>query len=414
MITLLKKIFLSNWPRKLISFVLAIIIWMLVTHSMTSYKTVHKISVKLTNIPAGKTIEGIGDDNYLKQTINLTLTGNRNTLEEITESDIQVVIDAKDIIDNEKIIITPKNLVCSNPEVDVQKNISKVSYNPPLIIKFTNITTQRIPILITQPIGEPPKGYLYLDIWPYQLYVTVKGPQEVVKSLKSKGLKLTFNLNDISSSDLQSASRFSKDTDAVSFLIPDSWKKINLSSISSAPIIIDDPQAKALRIDFAKNELIPLESPIPVNIFYPTKTSSTLNPDTCMLGTNDFIQKKNGIKMIVQPLYAYGVSKLFLDIVKDMIEIVIIATTHNSKEAPLWNPEFVYPHDLEDRYVAKVMLETADVDLDNFRPQLREEYLRNRFRSYMNKFRLYSAERKKLSLDVRLDGNTIQVLPLIK
>ncbi len=406
--TLLKKIFLNNWPRKLISFVLAIIIWLLVTHSMTSNKILHKIPIKVINIPAGKTIEGMEDDNYLSQTVNLTLTGNRNILEEISEADIEIIIDGKDIKSGEKVVITPKNLVCTNPEIDLQKNISKLNYIP-FSIKFSNITTQRIPIIITQPIGEPPKGYLYLDIWPYQLYVTVKGPQEAVKTLKNKGLKLTYNLSDISQQDL--ASHSLKEGDTICFLIPDSWKKISLPSISSTPLIIDDPQAKALRIDFAKNELLPIETPIPVNIFFPPKTSTTLNPDTCILGINDFIQKKNGIKMITQPLYAYGVSKVFLDIVKNMVEIVIIATTHNSKESPLWNPEFVYPHELEDRYVAKIMLETADADLDTFRPQLREEYLRNRFRSYMNKFRLYTSEKKKLSLDVRLDGNTIQISP---
>lgn len=34
MITLLKRIFIENWQRKLISLVLAMIIWVLVHHSM--------------------------------------------------------------------------------------------------------------------------------------------------------------------------------------------------------------------------------------------------------------------------------------------------------------------------------------------------------------------------------------------
>jgi len=36
------------------------------------------------------------------------------------------------------------------------------------------------------------------DIWPYQLYITVKGAEEIIKDLKAKGSQLTFNFNDIS------------------------------------------------------------------------------------------------------------------------------------------------------------------------------------------------------------------------
>jgi len=35
MITLLKRLFLDNWPRKLMALVLALIIWMLVNYSMS-------------------------------------------------------------------------------------------------------------------------------------------------------------------------------------------------------------------------------------------------------------------------------------------------------------------------------------------------------------------------------------------
>ena len=38
-------------------------------------------------------------------------------------------------------------------------------------------------------------------------------------------------------------------------------------------------------------------SPIPVTVFFPPKYSNTLNPETYTLATNDFIVKKNGIKM---------------------------------------------------------------------------------------------------------------------
>ena len=408
--TLLKRIFIDNWPRKAVSVILAIIIWILVNHSMSATKTFHNVPVKIINIPAGKTIEGLQDNHFLSKSLTITLTGNKNILDDLAGIDLEIVLNADGKNNEWTVTLTPKNLICLNPDIDIQKSITKVVH-PSFVLKISDITTQKIPIHVTQPIGEAPKGFSFLDVRPYQLYVTVSGPYEIVKQLQNKGLKLTFNLNDISKKDLQELLSSSQERDEISFPIPNAWKKISLPKISTSPIEIDDPQAKTLKIDFAKCDLIPIDRPIPISIYYPVKTSNTINPETYSLATNDFIQKKNGIKMIAQPLYAHGVSRLFLDIVKDMIQVVIIATLQNSKETPLWNAQFIYPHELEDRFVAKSIAEASDSDFDGVHPYLREEYLRNRFRNYINKFRIYTPDNKKLSLDIRLDADTIQVTP---
>jgi hypothetical protein len=56
------------------------------------------------------------------------------------------------------------------------------------------------------------------------------------------------------------------------------------------------------------------------------------------------------------------------------------------------------------------MSESND-ELADVQPNLREEYLRNRFRSYMNRFRLYTPNHKKLSLKIELQANAISVTP---
>ncbi len=196
----------------------------------------------------------------------------------------------------------------------------------------------------------------------------------------------------------------------MSFFVPDSWKKIPLPNLAEAPIEIDDTQAQALRMDFSRQDLLPIGFSIPVTIFFPPKYSQTLNPETYSLIANDFIAKKNGIKLFNAPLYAQGVSRLFLDTVKDMIEMVIVAAPKSEREALLWNAQFMYPHDLEDRYVAKVMSESSDEVFD-VQPHLLEDYLRNRFRSYMNRFRLYTPNHNKLSLKIELQANGISVTP---
>ena len=408
--SLLIRFFIENWQRKLISLILAMIIWMMVQNSMTVTKTIENIPVRVTNLTEDKTIEGMQVNGILNKRISLNITGNKAAVDELTGKELEVVINALGKSDQWIATITKKNLISLNPELDIGKMISRVS-SQDMIIKQSKLVTEKIPVLVTAPIGEAPKGYQYLDVWPYQLFVTVNGPEEAVKALKSRGgQKLTFNLNDISRAELDTLQESDKHSDEVSFFVPNSWKKIHLPNLSDTSIEIDDPHAKALRIDFSRQDLLPIGTPLPVTVFFPPKYSQTLNPDTYSLAVNDFITKKNGIKMITAPLYAQGVSRHFLEIVKDMIQIVIVAAPKNERETLIWNAQFMYPHELEDRYVAKVMSE-ATAEVSDVQPHLREDYLRNRFRSYMTRFRLYTPNNKKLSLKIELNANSISVTP---
>lgn len=387
------------------------IIWMVVNHSITMTKTISDIPVKVKNLSSGKTIEGLQTGGYLNRKISLTLTGTRAILDDIASSDLEVVIDALDKPEEWTAFISKQNLFSSNPEIDLTKAISKVSPYE-ITIKQNRLISEKIPVRITRPIGEAPKGYQFLDIWPYQLYLTVTGPEETLKKLKSRGLKLSFNLNNISKTQLDTlqANKISGQLDEVSFFVPNSWKKILISELSDTPFEIDGPQANALRINFTRQDLLPIGSQLPITVYYPQKYSQILNPETYQLAINDFITKKNGIKMVAMPLYAQGVSRLFLDTVKDMIQLVVIAAPKSEMDKLLWNADFLYPQELENRYVARVLSESQDEVIDLL-PHLREDYLRNRFRSYMNRFRLYTPDHKKLKLDIELQANTISVVP---
>lgn len=408
--SLLIRLFIENWQRKLISLILAAIIWMVVSHSMTTTKVIPNISVRVINLPSDKTIEGMQVNGHLNKRVSLTVNGHREALEELSSKDLEVILDAKDKGPEWIATITQKNLISLNPDFDPAKMLSRVTPIE-MIVRQSKLVTEKIPVLVTHPIGEAPKGYQFLDVWPYQLSVTVQGPEEAVKRIKSRGLKLTFNLNDVSQEQLDAIqSKQGETSDEVSFFVPDSWKKISLPNLSDGPVEIDDPQAKALRIDFSRQALLPIGFSIPVTVFFPPKYSNTLNPETYSLATNDFIIKKNGIKLFNKPLYAQGVSRLFLETVKDMIQMVIIAAPKAERDTLIWNAQFMYPHELEDRYVAKVMSETSDEVFD-VQPHLLEDYLRNRFRSYMNRFRLYTPNHAKLSLKIELQANSISVTP---
>ncbi|MEI6241844.1 MAG: hypothetical protein WCP39_00370 [Chlamydiota bacterium] len=406
MITLLRKFFLENWQRKLISLILAIVTWMAINHSATITKTFSDIPIKVLNIPMGKTIEGLHSDGTLSKKISLTLSGYSNIINELSENDLMVVLDAKDKGIHWIPSITKKNLVSLNPEIDIHQGIRKIFHHE-FSIHLSNLITEKIPIMITYPIGDAPKGFQFLNVWPYVLYITVSGPESLVKQLKAKGLKLTFNLNDINENDLQLDST---NKEEAHFFVPSLWKKVIIPSLSDTPLDIDDPQAQVLHIDFVHKSALPLDAQIPVTLYFSPKYKETLNPDTYFLETSPFITKKNGIFSINSPLFVKGVSSLFLDIVKERIEIVIVVAPKTEKQFLSWSVDFIFPSELEDRYVAKV-LSLYPEETKSAHPELQEEYLRNRFRSYMNAFRLYQKENEKLSLKIEQQANTITVIP---
>lgn len=408
--SLLNKIFLENWPRKLVSMILALFIWMMVSQSMTVTKTIHNVPVKVINIPLGKTIEKLSEKHFLAKKISLTLTGNKNILDDLTSSDLEVVIDAEGKGNEWVPTIYPKDLIAYNHNLDLQKSVSKLSHSS-LIIKLSNLATAKIPLFISKPIGEAPKGYQFLDIWPYQLYITLSGPEEILKNLKAKGLKITFNLNEITSKEIEELEQKSQDKDEIRYRIPQSWKKVIVPSLSTTPFPIDDPKAAFLRIDFAKKELIPIKQPVPISIYFPLNSSETLNPDTYKLALNDFVCQKNGVKVSCPELFVQNASQPFLDVIKERLEIVIIAAPKSEREKLLWAAQFIYSKELEDRFVAKILKENSEAALRNetIKPEQKIEYLRKRFKSYTNNFSLYTSDGKKLNLDIKLDAEDITV-----
>lgn len=408
--TLLKKLFISNWPRKCLSIILAIIIWFVVNKSLTTTKTIAGVPVRIENIPPGKTIADMQSNGILNRRVNLTISGNKTLLEDLTSNDIEVVFDASNKEGEWIATINKRNIRTDNPEVNISQGISKVSTQN-FLIKLTKLKTEKIPIIITQPIGEAPKGYQYLDIWPYQLYITVSGPEETVKKLKSRGLKLTFNLNDISKAQLDDLRSISnkEHSDVVSYFVPNHLKQISLPLLSPTPIEINDPDAKFLRIDFLRYELLKVDSAVPVALFFPPNKLGQLNPQKIHLTPNQMLENRNGLKIISTPLYAKGVSSFFLELMKDMVQLMILVTPKEEGECLDWSIQFINPKILEDRYVHILMSDVSDEEIHDLQPRVREEYLRTRFRSYMNRFELFTSSNEKFDICPKLQGNSVQL-----
>ncbi|MEL7431215.1 MAG: hypothetical protein AAGI90_01610 [Chlamydiota bacterium] len=413
MITLLKKLFFRNWQRKLLALILAMIIWIVVNHYMSLSTTVRNVSVRVKNIPQGKTIEGIQSNGILHQKIAIHLTGNKDLIESLQSKDLEVVVDAQNTAGPWEASIGKKNLFLRNKRVD-SRSVREVSA-PPISLITSPMITEKVPIFVSKPIGEPPKGYAFLDVLPYKLFVNVTGSESEMKKLKKEGLKLTFNLDLISRDDLDllyDQHRNAKHSigDAISYLIPDSLKKIYIPSLSKYPFEIDDVHAKQLRINFVKRELIRIPYPIPISFFFSHKLAREDSAQNYRVKPNHFVQIKNGISMIKQPLYAKGISPLFAEITKDMIQIVI-SITPNGKTLG-WNVQVMNPHQLENLFVQEKLRQSESAICLHGYPGYREEYFRNRFRKYVNQLRLFTANNEKLSLDLELEGREIVIQPI--
>lgn len=408
--TLLHNLFIHNWQRKAVALLLGMIIWLTINHSLTSTKIINNVPMRVINLPAGKTIEGMQNNGKLSKTLNLTVVGSTNILKDLNSADLEIVIDGTGQMEEWSVSVSKKNLVSLNPEIDVIKGISKV-YHPTFFLRTTNLITEKIPVIVTRPIGEAPRGYQFLDVWPYNLSVTVSGPEDVIKRLKIKEQKITFNLNDISKAQLDAlvTQQNAEKTDVVSFFVPDQWKQIYIPLLSDTPFELDNNPDSPLRIDFLSCHLIPLDFPIFLSLFYPPEYEAMYNPTTLTLTPNAIVREQNAIFTLRPLLYAKGSDRLFAQVIRNRIQIILVATPPSQKTPLAWGVQFVNPIQLEDEYVDKLMSDVSDEDIKILKPGSREDYLRNRFRSYMNRFRLFTAEDKKFELYAKIEGNTVDI-----
>jgi len=410
---LFKKTFIDNWQRKLLALILAIITWVYVNKSLSVKKTISNIPIKIINLPKNKTIKGLQSDGLMPESVTLELIGNKNLLDKITKKDLRVVIDLKDKTDE---VITTSlnktNIISVNPNIDINKAIKHL---PPkeVRIRLSNLVKEKIRLLVNDPIGAAPKHYKYLDAWPYELFTTVTGPEELIKKLKAQTLKLTFNLNAISEQDLDAleATRKRGKNDLVSFFVPSSWKQINIPSISPVPIPIDDETAKALRIDFQKNNFFPLNALVPIKLYFPLSTSDKLNPNTIKLATNEFIKKINDVDTLNIPIYVKDVSESFVKTIRDRLQIIILVEEIDNKINFSWSIQPVIFSTLKNLFIKSNLSENIDEPTGEPSASTSEEYFSYKFRAYTKSIKFCFFDEKKFNLKIKLENNQVVVTP---
>jgi hypothetical protein len=123
---LFQRYFLQHWPRKLVALIAAIIIWFLVSESMTLTRTFCDVPIRLIHVPADKTIVGLQSNGLLQQKINLILTGKRVTIEKLHPSDMEVILDAHGKEQSWLAKVDKKNIISLVPHFHPEKDLSEV------------------------------------------------------------------------------------------------------------------------------------------------------------------------------------------------------------------------------------------------------------------------------------------------
>lgn len=407
--SIIYRLFIFNWQRKAVALISAIVVWLFVNASITDTKTLPNVPIRIVNLPSDKTIQGLLPNRLLSKRITLTLRGTKDIIQELEPGDLEVLLDVSTADSNDWVVqVSKKNLVSLNPSIDLAHHITEV-FHPEFVLKLSPLVTDKIPITILTPTGTPPTGYEFLDIWPQKLMQTVSGSQEEIDSLKAAGLELTLHLGDISKADLDALHTPSVHDDEISYLVPDKWKRVAIPFHNNALEEINDADTHDLSIAFLRKSFLKINNVLPIRVFYPLQSSEKINPKTYPLAINDLIQQKNEVTIFTMPLYVRDVSHLFLDVVREDIEIAIVAAPKEEREILHWSLEVIDPSSLEDTYVAFVLTNAKDQPAIAKR---QEGVLRKRFRDYMQRLTLFSAPEQPLHLESRLDLNNIKVHPL--
>ncbi|ANH78885.1 hypothetical protein [Candidatus Chlamydia sanziniae] len=403
MINFFSQLFIRNWPRKAVSLGFAIIIWILVGQSVTITRTLTNIPIRIVDLEPEQTVLGLQKNGLLSKKVSLTITGNKSTVQDLRSTNLEVVISVTGHSESWIATIDKCNLVTLDHEINIRKEIHSVDAND-VSIRLTQYVTEDIVITVTTPIGSPPKGYEYLDIWPKYLNQKVSGPKEYVNALKEQGLELTFNLNKISFEELERNRIAQGNHDEIIFPIPQGWKKI-LIPFENTYMNLNDPQADFLRLLFLKQEFIPLNLNLPVFLFFPVKYIATVNPQVYTLEPVLPIVLHQGIYQMDLPLYVKDVSKLFLDVVKNNMALTIVMAPPYNHIPISWAVEFLDEKTLENTFLQSIIAQEHGILHDL--ALIDEAGIRHRFREYLRKLTLFTKNGAPLNLSAEIRNNKV-------
>ncbi|HZI60750.1 MAG TPA: CdaR family protein [Pyrinomonadaceae bacterium] len=170
---LVRKIFLEDWGVKLLSLAIALVLWLVVT-GQNEPVTAH-VNVQLNYIRP-QTLEISNDP---PRTVDVTLTGSRNKLDDLTALDLVATVDISDQQPGERVL-----RLADKAKISLPQGVKVDGFQPSAIpIRLEQIIERQIAV---EPKleGKPAEGYQVYGVRPSKAAVTVRGPESRVNALQ--------------------------------------------------------------------------------------------------------------------------------------------------------------------------------------------------------------------------------------
>ena len=161
-----------NWSLKLVSLILATMLWAAVSNE-TSSEIGLEVPVEYRNIPPR--LEITGDTT---NTVQVRLRGSSNVIKGITAKDVATTIDLSKLNAGDKIVALSPN----NVEAPFGAEVIRVN---PSSVRFSLEHTVVKSVAIVPKLGPPPDGYEIGAVFIKPNSVEVEGPESRVNTLSS-------------------------------------------------------------------------------------------------------------------------------------------------------------------------------------------------------------------------------------
>jgi YbbR domain-containing protein len=168
----LRRIFIEDWSLKLLSLAITLVLWLVVT-SQNEPVSAH-VNVQL-NFVRPQALEISNDP---PKFVDVTLTGSRTKLDNLSPLDLVATIDLTDQREGERVVRLAEKVQLTLPQ-----GLRIVRFLPPTIpIRLEPIIDREIR-LEPKISGEPADGYEIYSITPSQNTVVIRGPVTRVSQL---------------------------------------------------------------------------------------------------------------------------------------------------------------------------------------------------------------------------------------
>jgi YbbR domain-containing protein len=168
----LRHLITYNWHFKIVSLVLAAMLWMAVANEASSEIGL-EVPLEYRNIPAQ--LEITGD---MTNTVQVRLRGSSNVIKDITAKDVSTIIDLSKMRRGDKIVpLSPQNVQAPFGAEVIRVNPSSVRFN------LERTITKTVPV--TANLGQLPDGYEEARVLISPATVDIEGPESRVNAITS-------------------------------------------------------------------------------------------------------------------------------------------------------------------------------------------------------------------------------------